>query len=151
MLIRHALDEPFALKGVEAVDGRLIGEDLAAHLDLANQRGLAVLAKVANNEVVEGLLFCGEGLFGQTGLRRQGWPWIMVRQNITIFPMPRQAVIVWEIATGRWKVVAAMSAIVRPIARQAVAAGEGTLRTRIAASCWTILKSSRSEPWVSSA
>lgn len=65
MLIRPALDIPFAFQGVEAVNGGFVGEDLAARLDLADQRRLPVLIEIPRDERQHQPLFFGHGELGQ--------------------------------------------------------------------------------------
>jgi len=47
MLVGDALDEALALKGVQAVDDRLVGGDTAGLLDFPQEGGPAVLSKIA--------------------------------------------------------------------------------------------------------
>src|SRR3989338_1824056 len=50
VLVGHALDIAFVLQRGEPVENRLVGGDLAAKLDLADQRRLPVLGEIALNE-----------------------------------------------------------------------------------------------------
>ena len=61
MLVGNALDEPLTFQRVEAIHGRLVRDDLAGCLNLADQRGLAMLAQIASNVLVQRLLLLCKG------------------------------------------------------------------------------------------
>lgn len=61
VLVWDALDVPFALQRVEAVDRGFIRRDLAAVLDLPDEWGSTVGDEVALDELVHRLLLFGQG------------------------------------------------------------------------------------------
>ncbi len=61
MLVWSALDEPFAIKGVQAIESRLIGGNLTAGLDFADQGGTVVLQHIALDELKHRLLLMRQG------------------------------------------------------------------------------------------
>ena len=69
VFVGEALDEAFALEGVETIEGGFIRGDLAAGLDFSDERGLPMLADIAQDEVADRLLLAGEGPLGQSELR----------------------------------------------------------------------------------
>ena len=70
MLVRGALDESFTLQRIEAINGGFVRRDLAAKLNLLDERRLAVFGDVALNKIEDCLLFWCEGMLGQRRLRR---------------------------------------------------------------------------------
>ena len=60
VLVWRPPNEPLALQGVEAVDGGLVGNDLARRLDLPDERGAAVLGDIALDILQHDLLFTGK-------------------------------------------------------------------------------------------
>lgn len=70
VLIGSALNEPFMLEGVEAVNDRLVRSNLAAGLDLSDQGRVVVLGEILANKVEYRLLFVGGAVTCQTGLRQ---------------------------------------------------------------------------------
>jgi hypothetical protein len=59
-------------EGVEAVEGGLVGGNLAGGLDLSDEGGMTVFGDVRLNIVEHRLLLLGEKrLLSQTGLRRR--------------------------------------------------------------------------------
>lgn len=72
MLVWGAFDVPFSLQGIQAVNGRFVGGDLAVGLDLSDERGLTVFADIAGDILKHRLLLWGEGVLGQGWLRTRG-------------------------------------------------------------------------------
>ena len=71
VLVGDAPDEPFMLQRRQAINGRLIGGDLAGGLDFSNEGGMTVFGDVRLDIVEHRLLLLGEKrLLSQTGLRR---------------------------------------------------------------------------------
>lgn len=56
VFVRRALDKAFALERVQPVQRRLVGGDLAAELDLADQGRLAVRLEIPLDELIDRLL-----------------------------------------------------------------------------------------------
>ena len=91
VLVRGPLDEPLALERVEPIQRGLVGRNLAAELNLADQGGLAVALEIPLDELIDRLLLLCQEEFGQMRLRRWGSLHESLR-NITIFHILRQAV-----------------------------------------------------------
>ncbi len=74
MFVRHALDKTFMLERAQAINRRLVGDDIAAKLDLANQGGTAMFADIQLDELEHGTLFLGERQLSQVGPRGENLP-----------------------------------------------------------------------------
>lgn len=61
MLVGDAAQVPLPFQGVEAIERRLIGSDLAAELNFPDEGRLAVFVEVALDELKDRLLFLSEG------------------------------------------------------------------------------------------
>ena len=65
MLVGEAPDHPLALQRIEAVEGGLIGGNLASGLDFPDERRAVVLVEVSEQKFEYGLLFLCQNAGGQ--------------------------------------------------------------------------------------
>ena len=72
MLIGGAFNEPLVFEGIEAVNGGLIGDNLASELNLTDEGRASVFADIVLDKAEHRLLFLCKQIRCQTGLRQQG-------------------------------------------------------------------------------
>lgn len=70
VFVRDAPDQLLMLEGIEAVDRRFIGDDLAAVLDFPDEGSASVLSDIALDELKHSALLFGKSTLGQTGLQQ---------------------------------------------------------------------------------